>query len=373
MPDRLLVLLAPDWPAAAAAREMDVDAHLPVAVFSGNRVVAANAPARRSGVRLGQLRRHAQHRAPGLIACRHDPSRDERVFAPLVAALEERTPEFSALHPGLLAVPLRAAAAFWGSEERAAEELLSAVTDRTGQELTAGIADTLFTALVAARAGSRVAPGQDAAFLAPRPVQELQCPELPRWGAREELVDVLTHLGLRRLGEFAALPPGHVTGRFGQEGRHAHRQARGEPDPQWNPHRHETELAADIRLDHAVMRADQLGFAGRAVATELLDAVAATGLRCSQVRVTAVSETGRRHTAIWRLEPGAGANDIADRLRWHVESWISGAARAQARTARPRRTGPDHFPEDAGPDGIVRILLEAVEMIEPLEDQPTLL
>ena len=60
-----------------------------------------------------------------------------------------------------------------------------------------------------------------------------------------------------------------------------------------------------------------------------MPAVAAAGLRCAQVQLAAEREDGAEHVRVWRLEPGGGANEIADRLRWHVEGWISAEAQGE--------------------------------------------
>jgi hypothetical protein len=63
-----------------------------------------------------------------------------------------------------------------------------------------------------------VAPGETAAFLDPWPVGTLE---------RPELADLLGRLGIGTLGRFAALPAGHVLGRFGVDGAACQRVAQG--------------------------------------------------------------------------------------------------------------------------------------------------
>jgi hypothetical protein len=81
-----------------------------------------------------------------------------------------------------------------------------------------GVADGLFAAVLAARRGLVVPAGGTPAFLAPLPVSTL---------GRPELAELLHRLGLRRLGDFAALPGSHVLGRFGADGVACHRVAAG--------------------------------------------------------------------------------------------------------------------------------------------------
>ena len=90
------------------------------------------------------------------------------------------------------------------------------------------MADGLFAAVLAARRDLVVPAGGTPAFLAPLPVGIL---------GRPELAELLDRLGIRTLGEFAALPDAHVLGRFGSRrgplppgGRRAERRA-GRPAP----------------------------------------------------------------------------------------------------------------------------------------------
>ncbi len=92
-------------------------------------------------------------------------------------------------------------------------EAASAVT-----AVEVGVADGLFAAVLAARDGTIVPAGGTADFLAPFPVSVLGQPEL---------AELLHRLGVRTLGDFAALPEAHVLGRFGSDGAAGHRVAQG--------------------------------------------------------------------------------------------------------------------------------------------------
>ncbi len=80
------------------------------------------------------------------------------------------------------------------------------------------MADGLFAAVLAARRGLVVPAGGTPGFLAPFPVGILGQPEL---------AELLDRLGIRTLGEFAALPESHVLGRFGADGVVCHQVAGG--------------------------------------------------------------------------------------------------------------------------------------------------
>ena len=226
---RVLALWSPDWPVTAAAHAARVPPHQPAAVFVAGRVLACSAVARAQGVRRGLRRREAQARCPELAVLTPDPDRDARAFEPVVVAVEELAPGVEILRPGLVALPARGPAGWFGGELAAAERLVDQVAARTGVEVQAGFADGLFAAVLAARRAVAVAPGDTPAFLAALGVEELDRePDIDR----SDLVDLLRRLGLRSLGAFAALDPADVASRFGADAVLCHRLARGlDPRP----------------------------------------------------------------------------------------------------------------------------------------------
>ena len=147
-----------DWPAVAAAAAAGLSAMAPVAVTLANRVVACSSAARAVGVRRGLRRREAAARCPQLHVATADADRDARFFEGVVAAVDDLVPRAEVLRPGLLVLPVRGAARYFGSEEQAAERLIDAVA-AAGAECQVGIADQLSTAVFAARAGRVVQPG----------------------------------------------------------------------------------------------------------------------------------------------------------------------------------------------------------------------
>src|SRR6202030_3351143 len=102
-----------------------------------------------------------QARVRELLFVPADPARDARHFEDVAAAVDDLVPRAEVLRPGLLVLPVRGAARYFGSEQAAAERLVDAVA-AAGAECQAGIADQLSTAVFAARAGRIVEPGKDA-------------------------------------------------------------------------------------------------------------------------------------------------------------------------------------------------------------------
>ncbi len=139
-----------------------------------------------------------------------------RTLAEVLAAVEAYCPWVTPVRPGICSLPARGPARYFGGEEALVDLVRTAASGVTPAEV--GIADGLFAAVLAARLGTVVPAGGTPAFLAPLPVGILGQPDL---------AELLDRLGVRTLGEFAALPDADILGRFGADGAHGHRVAGG--------------------------------------------------------------------------------------------------------------------------------------------------
>lgn len=113
----------------------------------------------------------------------------------------------------------------FGDGPAIAEALRARVRDEIGITASVGVATNKLVAKVASDAGKPdglvlVPAGDEAAFLAPRPVREL-----PMVGAKLE--EQLARLGLRTLGEVASYPEAVLTERLGGMGAELHARACG--------------------------------------------------------------------------------------------------------------------------------------------------
>jgi protein ImuB len=321
-PHRMLVVWCPDWPVTAAGAAAALLPGRPIAVVTGNLVVAASALARAEGVRRGMRRREAQGRCPELVVFADDPDRDARLFEPVAAAVEELAVGVEIVRPGIVAVPARGPAGYFGGEEGAAERLIDQVALRTGAECQVGIADGLFAAILAARRGLIVEPGASREFLAPLSVRELHRPS--EGMDRADLVDLLRRLGLRTLGAFAAVPERDVSARFGGDAVVAHRLARGGQERPPDRRRPPPELAVDKVLDPPVERVDAAAFVAKILAERLHAGLAVHGLACTRLGIHAATAHGEERERVWRAAEPLTPSGIADRVRWQLDGWLRG-------------------------------------------------
>ncbi len=333
VPVRIAAVWCPDWPVVAAAAAEGVPAHLPAAVVSADRVVACSGLARAEGIRRGLRRREAQSRCPELVVLGHDPDRDARAYEPVVATVETLAPGVEVIRPGLCAFRARGPLRYFGSEPAVAERLADAVAGECGVEAQVGFAEGMFAAALAARDGGIVPPGGTPSFLAALDlvVLELPAPDRPRSGRarsdQSELVALMRRLGIRTVGAFAALPERDVLVRFGPDGALAHRLARGlEPRP-LIARQLPVELTVTRTLDPPVERVDTAAFAARALAEELADRLAGHGLACTRLGIEARTAHGEELTRVWRHDGVLTAPEIADRVRWQLDGWLTGRSR----------------------------------------------
>ena len=356
---RVLAIWCMDWPAVAAAAAAGLPATAPVAVTLANRVVACSSAARDAGVRRGLRRREAQARCPRVHVVAADPARDARFFEAVTAAVDEVVPRAEVLRPGLLVLPVRGAARYFGSEHTAAERLVDAVA-AAGAECQAGVADQLATAVVAAKAGRVVPSGRDAQFLSGLSIRTLAAEPSLSGPGRAELVDLLWRLGIRTIGQFAALPRTDVASRFGSDGVAAHRMACGDPGRAPSGRDIPPDLDAVLHCDPPIDRIDAAAFAGRTLAAALHRSLQAAGVGCTRLAICAVTAGGGEMSRVWRCAEPLTEDATADRVRWQLDGWLT------SRRAGAQRPGDQHrrAAGAAGPTGPITLLrLQPVEVV----------
>jgi len=278
-------------------------------------------------------------RCPGLCPpAGAGPGREAaRAFERVLAALAAFCPAVEVTEPGACAFGARGPARQAGGETALAGDVAAALAD-LGVGCRVGIADGLFAAACAARHGGGavhvVPPGQAAAFLARLPVSEL--------GDRA-LAGLLRRLGLRTLGDFAALPAGEVAARFGAAGEAAHRLARGRDARPVTARPPDPDLSAARQFGPPEPLAEPVVFAAKALAGQMHAGLAGRGLACVRVRVQITWADGRESSRLWRHEGLLSAVQVADRVRWQLDG---------AREAGPER--------EAGGIAVLRLVPDQV-------------
>ncbi len=138
-----------------------------------------------------------------------------------------------------------------------AARLQARIRDETGLPSSFGVASNKLVAKIATNLGKPhglvvVPPGEEAAFLAPLPLEML-------WGVGPKTRQRLAELGMQTIGDLAGWPDADLARRFGAQGADLARHARGlddrpvEPEQEAKSISKETTFARDVR-DRAVLR-----------------------------------------------------------------------------------------------------------------------
>lgn len=319
--DRVLALWFPDWSVAVTQRREGLGDEVPVALEHGGIVVAANAPARASGVRRGQKRRLAQENCAGLRLFPTLEDLDHRAFEPLITAIEAVIPAVQLVRPGLCLLPARGPVRYYGGEAEAAQVLFDAVEPhRHGRYApVAGFADGVFaarrvatSAVPNADAGTIVAVprGASRAFLAPLAVDVLGDPERAR---------ILHRLGVHTLGDYAALGDAAIRERFGAAGLADARIAAGFDPVPVRPRVAPADLVVTADFETPLDRADTVGFAVRVAAERFVSGLRDHALVATTVRIHLLGDRGTEGQRQWAHPRFFSAGDLVDRVRWQVQ------------------------------------------------------
>ena len=309
-------------------------------MLHGNRVIAHSLAAAREGVAVGQRRRQAQACCPQARLVAHDPDGDARRFESVVTAIAALIPRVEITEPGMLSFLAKGPSRYFGGELAMAERMTglatSVTTAATGASLDAvggfgvGVADGRFAAAIAARQAAAhggpviVATGMPATanFLAPLPVQLLASVA----SLDDDFVQLLQRLGIRQLGQLAALPVADVLARFGRQGEFAHRLAVGGDDRPPDTVEPPSGLVALHVLDDPAHHVDTLVFIARQLADELSSALGADGKVCTRLIITAETDHGERSERVWYRSTGLSTAAMVERARWQLDAWVNSAA-----------------------------------------------
>ena len=120
---------------------------------------------------------------------------------------------------------------------------------------------------------------------------------------RPDLADLLVRLGLRTLGDLAALPGIDLATRFGPEGARAARLATGLDEHPRGARRPPPDLRVSAELDPPADRVDVAAFTAKTLADELVARLDHLGLACTRLRIEAETDQAETLSRVWRYTP----------------------------------------------------------------------
>lgn len=305
----------PDWP----LRRPDARSDRPTFVV-GTRdgrplVVAVDDLARQAGVIPGMDRRQAEGLCPGADSLDRDLGAEAARFEPVLACVEELIPRVEIVEPGWLFVPIGGAVRYYGGEDTLVERLAKEL-HRVATGARLGVADGLFAAHWAARStDSMLIVTDDAAFLAELDISALDA---------DDLVATFRWLGVTTLGRLAALPREAVASRFGAAGLAAHRLASGEDRPA-SPRAIPPDLDVEQRYEDPLQLLEQVGFAARSLANELMARLRSLGIAPHRIEVESEAADGSVRSRVWRSADPFDEHSLAERVWWQLRAWVESA------------------------------------------------
>jgi protein ImuB len=244
-------LLIPGFELRAALRERPRLSLVPAALAPAPGTEQLIGPVTRAaeelGVEPGMRLGEALATCPQLVLVEQDPAAVEREWEGVLRRLEDSGFAVDPEEPGRVYFETKGVERLYGGLEAALERALASVG--TAWDPRAGAARRRFAALAAAsvaRPGQAIVvdDGKEESFLAPLPLSLLPLPA--------DRYAELEGLGVRRLGELAALPGGAVAERLGREGRQAWGLARGGDGSRVRGRRPTAELVEALEFPEAV-------------------------------------------------------------------------------------------------------------------------
>ena len=238
----------------------------------------------------------------------------EQLHIRALATLRALLPHVGIVAPGVYACDLAGTERVLGAPSGVARKIIERLS-RVNAPAAVAVAVTPFAARVAAE---RTADGdvrlvsEPREYLAPLPLEVL--PIEPK------LIDELGLLGMRSVGDFAALPRGAVTGRFGRGAARAHALARAEDEERVRADPPPRRIRARRVWDDAVASREQLVFALRTALDEIAAALATDGLAALRIAVRLDREDAeplRLERAI--LPPTRESAALLRSVRWALE------------------------------------------------------
>lgn len=207
-------------------------------------VSAASYEARRFGVRSAMSLREAGRRCPDGVFLPVDGRRYQQASRDVMAVLRRYTPQMEPISIDEAFLDVTGSIPLFGSGETIAGAIKASVREDVGLTVSVGVATTKLVAKIASDLRKPdglvvVAPGAEAAFLAPLAIGRL-------WGVGEKTAAALAEYGVTTIGDLAALPPDVVIRRFGKHGASLVERARGiDADPV-----HEGDPAKSVGHEH---------------------------------------------------------------------------------------------------------------------------
>jgi protein ImuB len=305
----------PAFRLAVARLTQTADLDTPVIVadkLERGRVVDCSLPAAALGVRPGMTLVQAQAVANEARTVVDDRERDAAIWHEVLEALDAASPLVEDAGWGRAFLEMHGI-------EGSAEGWIGAVRNALAGfdlPLRTGLGPNPFVAYAAAVLGDgTICEDDPAAFLAPFPLEQLEC--------GDGICDRLRLLGVRTLGELAALPHGPFVRRFGPEAAQWHEWAHGVDRRRLQPRARALRIDRKSYGEGEATSEEAVLFALRALVNRVVDDLGAAGKRAGRLVLTLECENGDLRDLTTRVaQPTAVPGTLFDLLRARLEGVV---------------------------------------------------
>ncbi|MEA2604747.1 MAG: protein ImuB [Acidobacteriota bacterium] len=369
---RLACLLLPLFPLAARLRSEPELVREALVVVEGNgnaaRVVAATRLARAAGVRPGLSLPQARALCPKLVARPRDGDCERAAQESLLEVAEGFSPRVEDAGEGTAYLDLEGLERHYPgpSPELDLGRSLMAAADSAGLPARVGIASSKLAARIAAGLPEPpviVPAGEEAAFLAPLPLQRL-APEV-------DVSGTLERWGVRSVGDFAQLPASRVASRLGRTGRELHATARGIDPRPLIPREPPPAFHEGMSLEWPLVALEPFLFVGRAALDRLCQRLESRGYACIRLELALRLEPdGHQVRTINTPAPTRDVKTLLTLVRLELEANPPGAPVAgfsfAAHPDRPREAQLSLYgPAALSPDKLATTLARLFALLGP--------
>ncbi len=369
---RLACVVVPLFPLAARLRSEPELAREALAIFDGNgsqaHLVAATRPARRAGLKVGLTLHQARALLPKLVVRARDADCERSAQEALVEAAEAISPRVEDAGEGVAFLDLSGLERHFPGESfepRVGQAILE-IAARTDLPVRVGIASSKLTARLAAdlpNSPTVVSEGEEAAFLAPFPLQHLS-PEL-------HVAHALQRWGVRSLGDLARLSAAEVRSRLGKTGHELHAIARGIDPRPLLPRQPPLHFSEAMSLDWPLVALEPFLFLARTALERLCRRLETQGLAAQRLEVELRLEPeGFYQRSLELPAPTHDAKTLLTLIRLELEARPPGAAvvgfRFISHPDRPREAQLTLFgPTALSPDRLGTTLARLFALLGP--------
>ena len=369
---RIACLVLPLFPLAARLRSEPELIREALVVVAGNgnaaRVVNATRAARAAGVRPGLTLPQARALCPKLVARPRDNECERAAQEALLEVAEGFSPRVEDAGEGVAYLDIDGSERHFPgpSPELELGRSLMRAADAAGLPARTGIASSKLAARVAAGQPEPpviVPAGEEAAFLAPLPLQRL-APEL-------DIAATLERWGVRSVGDFAKLPPSRVASRLGRLGRELHATARGIDPRPLIPREPPPLFHEGMSLEWPLVSLEPFLFVGRAALDRLCQRLESRGYACVRLELALRLEPdGHQVRTINMPAPTRDVKTLLTLVRLDLEANPPGAPVAgfsfAAHPDRPREAQLSLYgPAALSPDKLATTLARLFALLGP--------